>query len=131
MEVVLALLTGFLVAISVYLMLSGNVVRFLLGLVLIGNAINLLIFAVGRLTGSDPPIIPAGSAAATEDFSNALPQALILTAIVIAFGLQAFAFVLGYRASRDFATEETDDMRLAEEASEPEKNVRSAGDPSP
>lgn len=114
MEAVLALLVGWMVAVSVYLMLSGNVVRFLLGLVLMGNAVNLLIFTVGRLTSGAPPIVSAGGSAAADDIANALPQALILTAIVIAFGLQAFAFVLGYRVSRAFATEETDEMRLAE-----------------
>jgi hypothetical protein len=58
MEVVLAILTGAMVAGSVFLMLSKNLVRFIFGLVLASNAVNLLIFAAGRLETSRPPLIP-------------------------------------------------------------------------
>jgi multicomponent Na+:H+ antiporter subunit C len=58
METVLAILTGAMVAGSVFLMLSKNLVRFIFGLVLASNAVNLLIFAAGRLKTSRPPLIP-------------------------------------------------------------------------
>ncbi len=114
METVLAILVGSLVAATVFLMLSRNIVKFLFGLVLLGNAANLLIFAAGRLTYARPGLIPDGAAAPLGDVANALPQAMVLTAIVIGFGLTAFAFALVYRAYQELGTTDTDEMRVAE-----------------
>ena len=114
MEVVLAILVGVLVAASVYLMLARNVLRFLFGLVLLSNAANLTIFAAGRLTAAAPPLVPEGAADPAGVVANALPQALILTAIVIGFGLLAFALVLVFRAYRELGTLDSDEMRVAE-----------------
>ena len=114
METVLALLVGWLFAVAVYLMLSRSLVRYLFGLVLIGNAANLAIFGVGRLTPAAPALVPQGMTAPDGVIANALPQALILTAIVIGFGLLAFAFVLAYRARQELGTVDTDAMRVAE-----------------
>jgi multicomponent Na+:H+ antiporter subunit C len=111
---VLALVVGLLFGAAVYLMLSRNLVRYLLGLVLISSAANLLIFCAGGLTRAVPAIVPPGLAAPAEPVANALPQALILTAIVISFGLLAFALVLAYRAYEDLGTVDTDRMRAAE-----------------
>ena len=98
MEALLALTIGVLVAAAVYLMLSGHVLRFIFGLVLISNAANLMIFTAGRLTEGAPPLIPEGADAPAGLVANALPQALVLTAIVIGFGLFAFALTLVWRA---------------------------------
>lgn len=115
METLLALTIGVLVAASVYLMLAGDMLRFLFGLVLLSNAVNLVIFAAGRITvGGLPPLVPDGSQTPIGDVANALPQALILTAIVIGFGLFAFALVLTMRAYSELGTLDTDDMRVAE-----------------
>lgn len=114
MEVVLALLVGILVSASVYLMLGRNLLRFVFGLVLLSNAANLTIFASGRLVRANPPLVPDGLAASPELVANALPQALILTAIVIGFGLLAFALALILRAYRTLGTLNSDDMRDAE-----------------
>lgn len=116
MEVVLALLVGVLFAASVYLMLSRTLVRYLFGLVLMGNAANLLIFAVGGLSLGEPALIGEGLAVPAGPIANPLPQALILTAIVISFGLLAFAMVLAYRANEELGTTNTDRMRIAEPA---------------
>ena len=118
MEVVLAILVGVLVATSVYLMLARNVLRFLFGLVLLSNAANLTIFAAGRLSSGVPPLVPEGAASPPELVANALPQALILTAIVIGFGLLAFALVLVFRAYRELGTLDSDEMRVAEPLAE-------------
>ena len=118
METVLALLVGVLVAASVYLMLARNVLRFLFGLVLLSNAANLTIFAGGRLTQAAPPLVPEGLPGPPELVANALPQALILTAIVIGFGLLAFALVLVYRGYQALGTLESDAMRFAEPVAE-------------
>jgi multicomponent Na+:H+ antiporter subunit C len=114
MTIVLALLVGVLFAASVYLMLSRTLVRYLFGLVLMGNAANLLIFAVGGLSLGEPAIVPSGLSAPNEAIANPLPQALILTAIVISFGLLAFAMVLAFRANEELGTTVTDEMRVAE-----------------
>ena len=114
MEAALAVLVGILVAASVYLMLSRQILRFLFGLVLLSNAANLTIFAAGRLTRAEPPLIDIGQAAPDGVVANALPQALVLTAIVIGFGLLAFALVLVYRSYSALGTLDSDDMRYAE-----------------
>ena len=114
MEAALAVLVGILVAASVYLMLSRQILRFLFGLVLLSNAANLTIFAAGRLTRAEPPLIDIGQAAPDGVVANALPQALVLTAIVIGFGLLAFALVLVYRCYSALGTLDSDDMRYAE-----------------
>lgn len=118
MESVLALLIGLMVAASVYLMLARNVLRFLFGLVLLSNAANLTIFVSGRLTAAMPPLVPKGMTEPVGVVANALPQALVLTAIVIGFGLFAFALVLVYRGYLALGTLDSDAMRHAEPAPE-------------
>ncbi len=114
MEPTLAIVIGILVASAVYLMLGRNVLKFVFGLVLLSNAANLVIFASGRLTRAVPPLVPEGLKAPPETFANALPQALILTAIVIGFGLLAFALSLVFRAYQEFRTLDSSAMRYAE-----------------
>lgn len=97
METVIAILIGVLVAAGIYQMLARNLVRFVFGLIIIGNAANLLLFTAGRWTHREPPLIPAGSDTITGPAANALPQALVLTAIVIGFALLAYILVLFYR----------------------------------
>jgi len=114
MELLVAVMVGVLVAASVHLMLARNVLRFIFGLILISNAANLTIFAAGRLTPEAPPLIEYGADAPLEAVANALPQALVLTAIVIGFGLFAFALTLVYRTYQNLGTLNSDEMRLAE-----------------
>ena len=114
MEALLAITIGILVAAAVYLMLARNVLRFIFGLVLISNAANLIIFTAGRLTEGAPPLIAEGALAPDGPVANALPQALVLTAIVIGFGLFAFALVLVFRAYTTLGTLDSDEMRSAE-----------------
>lgn len=114
METVLALLTGVLSAAAVWLMLSGNLLRFLFGLLLLSHAVNLAIFAAGRLTADAPALLGPGGALPDHQMANSLPQALLLTAIVIGFGLFAFTLALTIRAYRSFGHLDVDRMRLAE-----------------
>jgi multicomponent Na+:H+ antiporter subunit C len=124
METLLALVVGALVAASVHLMLSRSWIRYLFGFVVIGNAVNLLLFAVGRLAVTAPPLVPAGLAAPAGPVANPLPQALILTAIVIGFGLLAFALVLAVRAQAALGTVDVDAMRVAEPRDEAGEEAR-------
>ncbi|MCJ8140353.1 NADH-quinone oxidoreductase subunit K [Falsirhodobacter halotolerans] len=114
MEALVAVLAGFLVAVAIWLMLSGNLLRFLFGLLLLSNGINVAILAGGRLTPGAPPLLGGSGALPPDQMANALPQALLLTAIVIGFGLFAFALALTLRAYRTFGHLEVDRMRLAE-----------------
>ncbi|MFN2436098.1 MAG: NADH-quinone oxidoreductase subunit K [Desulfotignum sp.] len=97
MEPLLAVMVGVMIAGALYLMLSGMLVRFVFGFVLMGNAVNLLIFTAGRLSDTAPPLIQPGRTLPAEPVANALPQALILTAIVIGFAMTLFLLVLLYR----------------------------------
>lgn len=114
METVLAILSGSLVAGGVYLLLSQHLVRMLFGLTMLSNAVNLMLFAVGGLQHIKPPLIEAGHRVPTTAVANALPQALILTAIVIGFALLTFMFVLFYRTYETLGTVDTTQMRVAE-----------------
>ena len=119
MEVPFVLLIGLFFSAAVYLMLSKFLVRVLLGVVLLGNAVNLLLFANGRILREVPPIIPAGHDMPAALTANPLPQALILTAIVISFSFFAFLLVLVYRAYQDLGTDNGNEMRLAEPENDP------------
>jgi multicomponent Na+:H+ antiporter subunit C len=121
MEPLLAIVIGILVALSVYLLLRKNLVRVVIGIVILSNAVNLLIFTLGRLDRGIPPLIAAGETVPEGAFANPLPQALVLTAIVIGFGLFAYALVLTYRAYTETGTINVDDMRMAEPAYKGEK----------
>ncbi|MFC3075816.1 Na+/H+ antiporter subunit C [Shinella pollutisoli] len=119
MELLFVLLVAVFFAAAVYLMLSKALVRMLLGTVLLANAVNLLLFASGRVLRAVPPIIPAGRDVPAALTANPLPQALILTAIVISFSFFAFLLVLVYRAWQDLGTDVANEMRIAEPEDEP------------
>lgn len=119
MEYVLAALVGCFVALGVYLLLSRSVIRMLLGLVVLGNGVNLLIFTAGRLTGGAAPIVPSGLDQPDGVIANPLPQALILTAIVIGFAMFSFLLVLAFRAYQSLDADNTDTMRAAEPVDAP------------
>ncbi len=115
MTVVLAFVIGGLFAVGFYLMLRRNFAKLILGLAVLTNAVNLLIFTVGGLTRARPPLVPAGETAPPGIVADPLPQALILTAIVIGFGVLAFAMVLAYRTYQAVASDDLDDMKSTDE----------------
>jgi|SRR5690606_20089922 len=107
MEILLIVLIGLFYAAGIYLMFRRSLVRLLLGLLLLGNGVNLLIFLMGNIAKGKPPIIPEHSDVFTQAYADPVPQALILTAIVISFGLQSFAIVL---LKRVYLLTGTDDL---------------------
>ena len=119
MDYVLAALVGCFVALGIYLLLSRSVIRMLLGMVILGNGVNLLIFTAGRLTREVAPIVPPGLEQPGGPIANPLPQALILTAIVIGFAMFSFLLVLAFRAYQSLDADNTDTMRVAEPVDEP------------
>ncbi len=107
MEILVAILIGILVAIGTYLLLSKEMLRIILGISLFSHAANLLIITMGGLkTGSPPLLSEEGST-----FTDALPQALILTAIVINFAVTALVLVLSYRTYKKNRTDNMEKLR--------------------
>lgn len=118
MEAVFSILVGIFFSVAIYLMLSRHSVRLLLGIAVLGNAVNLTLFTAGRLTREVPPIIGNSEQVLAMNTANPLPQALILTAIVISFSFFCFLLVLTWRAFQTLKTDDTDEMRAAEPVSQ-------------
>ena len=90
------------------MMLRRSIVKLAIGLSLLAHASSLLILTAGRPVRAHPPIIPAGATELVQPFSDPVPQALILTAIVISFAVQAFALVLLRQSSTVVGTDDLD-----------------------
>src|SRR4029079_5592854 len=97
MEVLLALSSGVLYAAGIYLMLRRRLAQLIIGLGLLSNGTNLLIFTAGGLSRARQPVVAAGVTVLAPPYADPVPQALVLTAIVIGFGLTAFSLVLAHR----------------------------------
>jgi multicomponent K+:H+ antiporter subunit C len=104
MEVVVSLVIGVLTACGVYLSLRARTFPVVLGLTLLSYAVNLFLFVTGRLVLGAPPIIEAGRGV----YADPLPQALVLTAIVISFGMTAFVVILALRARAELGIDHVD-----------------------
>lgn len=117
MEILLALLIGVLYAAGIYMILRRSLVKLIIGIILLGNGANLLIFLLGRITEGKPPIIDDHSYSLADAYADPVPQALILTAIVISFGLQSFAIVLIKRAYKVVKTDDLNEMNATDEES--------------
>lgn len=111
METILSLLTGLLVALGVYLLLRRSLVQVLLGIMFLSHAANLVIFVSGGLRRDVAPMIDAQGGLPVGSYADPLPQALILTAIVIGFGLLAFALALVMRAQAKLGTDDVDQLQ--------------------
>ena len=114
MEVALAFVVGGLYAAGLYLMMRRSIVKIILGLALLGHAANLLLFTMGRLTRGHPPVLHEGDTQLLYPFADPIPEALILTAIVIGFGIQAFATALIRRSHEMMQTDDLDKMRASD-----------------
>jgi multicomponent Na+:H+ antiporter subunit C len=114
MEVLLAVVIGILYASGLYLMLRRNIIRLAIGLALLGHAANLLIFTSAGLRRGRPPIVPAGAVTPDGPIADPLPQALILTAIVIGFGVLAFTLVLIHRTYQVVGADDLDELKATD-----------------
>src|SRR5690554_2904964 len=110
MEILLAIMTGILYAAGIYMILRRSLVKLIIGIVILGNGVNLLIFLMGGLTEGSPALIADSGEILEGIYADPVPQALILTAIVISFGLQSFAIVLIKRAYKVLGTDDTDNL---------------------
>jgi multicomponent Na+:H+ antiporter subunit C len=111
MELVLAIVAGSLYACGLYLMLRRRLAQLIIGLSLLANGSNILIFAAAGVTRGQPPIVQEGAAAAAT-FADSVPQSLILTSIVIGFGVLAFALVLAHRVHESAGSDDIDAIQV-------------------
>lgn len=110
MEVVMAFVCGFLFMAAIYLIMSRSLLRIIIGTGLLSHGAHLLILTMGGLGGESPPVLADG----VTNYADPLPQALILTAIVIAFGVTAFILVLAYRIYHELKTDDMTEMKGSE-----------------
>jgi multicomponent K+:H+ antiporter subunit C len=111
MEFLVASGIGLVTAAGLYLLLRGRTFPVVLGLTLLSYAVNVFIFAMGGLTIGQPPILAAGE----SGYADPLPQALVLTAIVIGFATTGFVIELALRARDETGTDDVDGRRPEEE----------------
>ena len=103
MEFLFATGIGWVVAVGIYLLLRGRSFSVVLGLSLIGYAVNVFIFTMGRLWSAAPPILVGDGAVA-----DPLPQALVLTAIVIGFATTGFVIEMALRSRHESDSDQVD-----------------------
>ena len=113
METLLAFVIGALYATGLFMMLRRSAVKLIIGISLLGHAANLLIFTIAGLTRATPPLI-RDTANHQADLADPMPQALILTAIVIGFAVQAFAVVLIHRVIQTVGTDDLNQMKATD-----------------
>ncbi len=114
MEIVLAVVIGSLYGAGLYLLMRRSLIKLVIGLVLLSQAANLLIFTAAGLRSSQAPLIPEGAAAPLGEVADPLPQALILTAIVIGFGVIAFTLALFHTAYMRLGIDDVDQMQATD-----------------
>jgi multicomponent Na+:H+ antiporter subunit C len=114
MVLLLAITAGVLFAAAIYMILRRSLVKILVGLLLLSYAVNLLLFNSADLIPARPPLIAADSLLPPTIYADPVPQALILTAIVISFGLTAFAVVLMRQVYSTLGTDDLYEMRCTD-----------------
>lgn len=119
MNLLLIIAISVSVSAGVLLLLSRDVFRIVVGLAILGSAANLIVFLSGRPGTLLPPVIEAGASVLADNAANPLPQALVLTAIVIGFALLAFAMVLAARVSQEQSNADVATYQASEPATDP------------
>lgn len=114
MHLILAVTAGVLYGAGFYLLSRRRLAQLIIGLGLLSNGTNLLIFTAGGLTRARAPIVPEGAEALTAPFADPVPQSLVLTAIVIGFGVLAFSLVLAHRVHMSTGSDDIDEIGSGE-----------------
>ena len=118
MEMVLALAIGVLTTCGVWLMLRPRTFQVIMGLALLGYGVNLFIFSMGRLSVDSEPIMVAGFPPTFEFYDDPMPQALVLTAIVIGFAMTALFLVVMLAQRGFFGNDHVDGQEKTREDAE-------------
>lgn len=116
MELLISILTGILFAAGIYLILSRRLLPVILGTNLLTYSALLFLITSGKLKRGNPPILTEGIT--NYNYVDPLPQALILTAIVINFAVTAYCLVLAYRTYQDTGTDDLENLRGVNEPDE-------------
>ena len=111
METLLAVVIGVLFGSGVYMIFRRSIVKLIIGFALLSHAVNLLLFTVGNVFRGNAPIIEPEQSSLASSFTDPLPQALVLTAIVISFGVMAFAIVLFKKFYQSVEIDDLDQMK--------------------
>lgn len=114
MELVFAIVIGGLYGAGLYLLMRRSLVKLVIGLVLLSQAANLLIFTAAGIRSSNAPLVREGDRVPAVEVADPLPQALILTAIVIGFGVIAFTLALFHTAYMRVGTDDLDQMKATD-----------------
>ena len=114
MEWVFAIVIGALYGAGLYLLMRRSLVKLVIGLVLLSQAANLLIFTAAGVRSSTAPLVAEGATVPDKEVADPLPQALILTAIVIGFGVIAFTLALFHTAYMRVGTDDLDQMKATD-----------------
>lgn len=114
MEWLIAIVIGIMTSAGVYLTLRARTFPVVLGLTMLAYAVNVFLFAMGRLTVGLPAVYDPAAAG----YADPLPQALVLTAIVIAFGMTAFLIVLALKARSELGNDHVDGLHRAQDEQE-------------
>lgn len=107
MEILMIFTSGIIIAVATYLFLTRSLLRVVFGVVMLSHGVHLLILTLAGLQTGAPPLLTENA----ESYTDPLPQALILTAIVISFGMTAFLLVLAYRTYQDHGTDDLEELR--------------------
>jgi multicomponent Na+:H+ antiporter subunit C len=110
MEIVLAILVGILYTAGIYMVLRRSILKFIIGLIFLSNATNLLVFLSSGITAGKPAFVDVSTSDAAS-LSDPLPQALVLTAIVIGFGIVVFTMALKYKFYETTGTDDLDQLK--------------------
>lgn len=113
MEIVLAILVGVLYTAGVYMMLRRSILKFIIGLIFLSNATNLLVFISAGIEAGQPAFVD-GTEKSFKHLSDPLPQALVLTAIVIGFGIVVYTLALKFKFFETTGTDDLDQLKQTE-----------------
>jgi len=107
MEILMSVVIGIVFSVSVYLLLSRSLLRVVLATVVLSHGVHLLLLTMSGLQRGAPPLLNLGA----EAYTDPLPQALVLTAIVISFGVTSLLLVMAYRTYKVHKTDDLDQLR--------------------
>jgi multicomponent Na+:H+ antiporter subunit C len=111
MEILMSVVIGIIFAVSVYLLMSRNLIRVIIGTLVISHGVHLLVLTMAGLQTGAPPLLSLEE----SSYTDPLPQALILTAIVIAFGVTALLAVMGYKTYKAHNTVDLEELKGAKD----------------
>ncbi|HKM45565.1 MAG TPA: Na+/H+ antiporter subunit C [Dysgonamonadaceae bacterium] len=114
MDILLSIVVGLLYAAGFYMLLNKGMTKMIIGIMILGYASNLFIFIIARLTRGFPALIKSDNSVMLTEYADPIPQAFILTAIVIGFGIQAFAIVLLRQVYLKTGTDNIDELNLTD-----------------